>query len=80
MANSRRDLSKELERRLTWEEYSMASYYLNDATRLSDQAIQEDTESYDSKIRDFLICAKDVYQKNGDYHCANVIDDYIRLF
>lgn len=80
MANTRRDLSSELDRRLTYSEYQMASKYLNEAVRYSNQAIKEDTTAYDDRIRDFLICAKAEYMENGEYSCARIMEDYIKFF
>lgn len=80
MSNTRRDLSRELDRRLTYSEYQMASEYLNEAVRYSDQAIREDTTSYDDRIRNFLVCAKAKYIEKGEYSCARIMEDYIRFF
>ncbi len=80
MANTRRDLRAELNRRLSWEEYSMASEYLNEAVGYSDQALREDTVDYDSRIHDFLICAKALYMNKGEYACARIMEEYARYF
>lgn len=80
MGNTKRDLSAEFDRRMSWEEYNMASEYLNEAVRYSNQALREDTVDYDSRIHDFLICAKALYMEKGEYACARIMEEYARYF
>ena len=74
MANSKCDISIELERRLSTSEYEAAQEYLDDA-------IYWYKQGNDERVRDFLICAIDELKRKGETRAAKIIkDEYLVFF
>lgn len=66
------NFSTELQRKLTWDEYSMVSYYIEKAT----EAYK--AERY-SVAREALEDAVAIAKSKGEYNAANKIQYYIRF-
>ncbi len=80
MIHTRRDLRSEFNQKMSWNQYSMASEYLNEAVKYSDRALIESSSEYDEKIRNFLIYAKATYQDKGEYVCAKIMEECANYF
>ena len=80
MSTSKRDLSSELFNRLSSSEYQKAGEYLKEACYYSDKARDENTYDYDDRIRNFLICAFEVYKNAGMEHATIVMKEYMKFF
>ncbi len=73
MANSRYEIDIELPNRLTSDEYDAARENLNNA-------ILWYLKGNDKRVRDFLICAISELKGKGEYHAANVVNEYLKFF
>ena len=80
MIHTRRDLRSEFNQKMSWNQYSMASEYLNEAVKYSDRALIESSREYNEKIRNFLIYAKAAYQDKGEYVCAKIMEECANYF
>jgi len=73
MANSRYEIDKEFERRLSADEYNKAADYLN-------EAIYWYHKGKDDRVHDFLICAAEELKDKGEPRAAKVVLEYARFF
>ena len=74
------DLEKELYRKLSRQEYEIAADELDDAIYWANKGREQDTDDYDNRVHDFLLCAAKKLKDAGEDRAANICMNCARFF
>ena len=74
------DLEKELYRKLSRQEYEIAADDLDDAIYWANKGREQNSDEYDERVHNFLLCAAKTFKDAGEGHAASICLNCARFF